>query len=375
MRIFIDTISRGCGGYINHLRGILAPGNIPKDIEIIVNCDKSLVTSIGSVDKNVIFNKENVFPVNRFVMKAWRLNALPKIIKYYSPDVVFSPSGNIEINRLKTIKYVTMSRNLQPHIASERRRLPIYTYERLRLEILHKIFNASLRRADGVIFLSNYAKEIILSKNKKIIHNIVIPHGIRESFRRPPSQKPIGKNIKILYVSDFNIYKNQWNVARAIDILKNITTKNIRLQLIGNQNGSGYKLWVSTLSKLGYPNWIEVISTVNQKFLIEYYHNADLFVFASTIENFPNIFLEAMASGLPIAYSKYRPMPDIIKNSGSQFDPLNPNSIAEAINKLLIDDDYRFQCAKKAYEIALNYSWKMTSAKTYEFIKKIAFSK
>ena len=51
------------------------------------------------------------------------------------------------------------------------------------------------------------------------------------------------------------------------------------------------------------------------------YLDADLGLFASSCENMPNILLETMGAGLPIACSNRQPMPEILKNGGEYFDP------------------------------------------------------
>ena len=54
---------------------------------------------------------------------------------------------------------------------------------------------------------------------------------------------------------------------------------------------------------------------------------AHLFVFASSCENMPNTLVEAMASGLPIACSDRGPMPEILRDGGTYFDPENEVTI------------------------------------------------
>jgi len=102
------------------------------------------------------------------------------------------------------------------------------------------------------------------------------------------------------------------------------------------------------------------------------YQECDMFIFASSVETISNILLEAMAAGRPIAYSNIRPMTDILGNDGVQFENENILSIANAIEKLLCNDNARYTYANAAYQRALNYTWTNTAKKTFAFLKAVA---
>src|SRR5690606_20771522 len=102
------------------------------------------------------------------------------------------------------------------------------------------------------------------------------------------------------------------------------------------------------------------------------YKSADAFVFASSCENMPNILLEAMAAGLPIACSDKGPMPEVLNDAGVYFDPTEVQSIYKTLKSLLDDKNKRKQLAEKAYNSVQNYSWKDCSDKTFENLSYIS---
>jgi len=106
--------------------------------------------------------------------------------------------------------------------------------------------------------------------------------------------------------------------------------------------------------------------------LPEIYHNADAFIFASSCENMPNILLEAMASGLPIACSNRGPMPEVLGNAGVYFDPEYPDQIADALTMLLKDHGLRARLAQEAYDRTGEYSWKQCARETFSFLAEVA---
>ena len=102
------------------------------------------------------------------------------------------------------------------------------------------------------------------------------------------------------------------------------------------------------------------------------YAQADAFVFASSCENLPNILLEAMATGLPIACSNRGPMPEVLGDAGVYFDPERPDEIAHAIEDLYRDTDRRAALSVKAQQKARTYSWERCASETLAFIGAIA---
>jgi len=88
----------------------------------------------------------------------------------------------------------------------------------------------------------------------------------------------------------------------------------------------------------------------------------------------PNILLEAMASGLPIACSKRGPMPEMLGNAGIYFDPEQPVEIARALDFLMDSPSLREHCASLAYQQAQRYSWERCAGETFSFLTQVAHS-
>ena len=101
------------------------------------------------------------------------------------------------------------------------------------------------------------------------------------------------------------------------------------------------------------------------------YAVADINVFASSCENMPNILLEGMASGLPIACSNRGPMPEVLGDAGVYFDPEQPDEIAEAIRTLIESSELRLEKAQAAYERAQQFSWARCADETLRFLAQI----
>ena len=105
------------------------------------------------------------------------------------------------------------------------------------------------------------------------------------------------------------------------------------------------------------------------------YHDADAFVFASSCENLPNILIEAMASGLPIASSDKGPMPEVLGEYGVYFNPESEEEMADALLRMIESTSLRDQMAQGAYARAKGFSWRQCADETLSFIADIARGK
>ncbi len=118
--------------------------------------------------------------------------------------------------------------------------------------------------------------------------------------------------------------------------------------------------------------FIHCAGEVPHRELPHIYRQADLFVYASSCENMPNILLEAMASGLPIACSNCGPMPEVLRDAGLYFNPESHEQIAAAMKELVTDPIKRAESAALAYEYANQYSWKRCAHDIFSFLADVA---
>jgi glycosyltransferase involved in cell wall biosynthesis len=290
-------------------------------------------------------------------------------------DILFVPGGSYT-GSFRPV--VTMNRNLLPFDTSERNRYG-FSLQGLRMRLLEKTQSYTYRLADGIIFLSEQAKRITeQTMDEKLPNAKIIPHGIASKFfQEPRAQKSIGDYsfehpFRFLYVSPITLYKHQWHVIKAIHSLRDEGYP-VALDLVGSiTTKKGRDLFNQSVEECDPENeWVFYHGKKNQQELLNFYHQADSFVFASSCETFGQTLLEAMASGLPIACSDCSAMTEVLHNTGSYFDPENPKSIRQALKKLLDSADFRQQLAMKAYKRAQTYSWEVCADRTFSLINEV----
>ena len=272
---------------------------------------------------------------------------------------------------------VTMSRDMLSYEPGEIERYG-FSKKRLRLIFLRYVQNQSLRLADGAIFLTRYAANVIQQSCGSLTNIAFIPHGVSEDFKKTyqisPWPKYPGRPLRCLYVSPVWEFKHQWVVVRAIEALRK-SGHDIFLTLVGGGDASAQRLLDQQLRKSAAQSiFVQQIGAVPQNDLPGYLANADFFVFASSCENMPNTLLEAMAVGLPIACSDRGPMPEVLQDGGVYFDPEDEISIASAIDRLITDETLRVSVAKRAKSLSMQYSWHRCANETWAFIAQTAES-
>lgn len=378
MILGIDASNLRRGGGITHLVEVLKAAK-PQDYgftKVIVWSGSSTLDQIKDkpwlikcyqplLDKNLVFRAY------------WQRFHLSKLARVESCDLLLVPGGSYAGS---FEPMVTMSRNMLPFEWTELRRygLSILTIKWL---ILRWVQSKTFRRAKGVIFLTQFAKDAVTQVTGSLQGQIiVIPHGMNKQFIKAPKESrkiehcSFNKPIRMLYVSIIDQYKHQWNVAKAVAELRDSGFP-LSLDLVGPSYKPALKRLFSVTKEVDPKNnFIHYSGAVKHSELNSYYHNAELFIFASSCENMPNILLEGMASGLPIISSDRGPMPEVLGDAGIYFDPENIDTIKEAIIKMIKSHSLRDTKAKASFELAQDFSWSCCANKTFDFLSKIGLN-
>jgi glycosyltransferase involved in cell wall biosynthesis len=273
---------------------------------------------------------------------------------------------------------VTMSRNLLPFEMRELRRYgwSIFT---LKMLLLRFTQSRSYRKTSGLIFLTDYVRQVVSGVAGKLSGKIcTIPHGLNPRFKQPPKlQRAItdydeANPYRVLYVSIIDQYKHQWHVAEAVATLRQQGLP-VVLDLVGPTYPPALKRLNEVIDRLDLNrDWIRYHGAIPFNELHLRYAHADLGLFASSCENMPNILLETMASGLPIACSNRGPMPEVLGNGGVYFDPESPREITSALHKLIKSPQLRSELAQISYQHSQQYSWQRCADETFEFLASCA---
>jgi glycosyltransferase involved in cell wall biosynthesis len=367
--IGIDASNLLEGGGVTHLIEVLKYSNPNYDYFdkiIIWGCEKTL----SKIEKKAwIEKKQHTFlEKNLFFRLYWKIFILKNQLIENNCSILFSPGGS-DISNYKPM--VTMCRNMLPFEVEESIRFG-FGLKTIKFFILRYFQSKTFKNSNGLIFLTEYAykkvNEIINLPNER---SVIIPHGISKSFFIKPIERSSLINnerlYKLIYVSKTDPYKHHLNVIKAVQLLiENRYT--VKLILIGPPGACSKKVDFEIKKINSTGNYIENLGAIPYDVLNKYYENADIAIFASSCENMPNILLESMASGLPIACSNKGPMPEILGNAGVYFNPDSVKEIYISLKELINSEDLRIKLSSQSFAKVHEYSWEKCTRKTFQYL-------
>jgi glycosyltransferase involved in cell wall biosynthesis len=376
MRLGIEASNLRAGGGVTHLAELLRSAQ-PEGhgfSQVIVWGGRGTMQNLPERPW-LVKSSPTGMDANRMTRALWQGRGVAAAARAAGCEILFVPGGSY----LGSFRpFVTMSRNMQPFEPRELRRHG-WSGTALRLRLLRRVQTYSFRRADGLIFLTRYARDVIapILKSARALATI-IPHGVEARFARAPrEQLPAssygqGRPFRILYVSIVNVYKHQWHVAEAVARLCAQGVP-VTLDLVGPAYPPALARLEKTLVRLGpAARCVRYHGPVAHATLPEFYAAADLCLFASSCENMPNILLEGMASGLPVACSNRGPMPEVLGSAGVYFDPEDPEDIAGAVRTLIESAELRARLARESFARAQDFSWERCADETLGFLARVA---
>lgn len=372
MIIGINAVNINSGGGIAHIENILV--NITKDF--FKNNNKIIIWVSPKVFN--ILHKSRVHDLNLVIIKKkiyffgifWKFFFLYKELKDNNCDLLYALDGLATARFKKTI---LLFQNLLPFCNYEIIKYGL-SFSTLKLICLRYFYFLSLKNSDAVIYLSKYSKLKIENQIGKAKKSIIIPHGVSKDFFLKKKKNSITNRnvINIIYISSVDLYKYQWNVVKAVQLLVEENV-NIKLHLVGPINN---KVADSLLSKACYKlnshkkNSVISYGELNKNAIIKLLKKMDAFVYASSCETFGISLLEGISSRLPVFSSNMSGLQSIFGNNYiNYFNPTDHISIYNCLKKNFINK----KKIKNINTIKLlqKFSWEKASVRTIKFMRNI----
>ena len=376
MNLAIDATTMIEGGglkYLNKLLENFSPKH-SKFKKIVVFVDSEFKPDFKICEQQIKLNflpKKAFFGVNLIF---WKIFVMRKKIYQDNCKILFALST---YNFSFFYPFVSIIHNQLPFQNNEIKRYGI-SFKTIKFLILKFLFSFFITKSSGLIFLSNYSKEEIAKKLKfKHVPNIVIPHGLDDQDNRiyfNSSNKKIfneERPFRIIYLSNFEPYKNHDAVAKAVDILRNEGLP-IEVNFVGRLFNYGKKIKRS-FEILDPLNNFLIIHGWKKKSEVEMIiKESDLMIFASSCESFGQIVLESMRWGIPIICSENGPMKEILgKVKTEYFDPMNTIDISKKIQYMFENNIEREKLSDDVYKRSLDFNWNNSIKETLSFIANV----
>lgn len=214
------------------------------------------------------------------------------------------------------------------------------------------------RRTRFTYWLYRFADKVVANSNNEaqniITHcpalkdkTLAVPNFVDLENFKPEVSHELSKPYRFVGVGRIIRTKNIDRLLEALSILKKQNI-DVIVDWYGNVNEPAYlKELQGVASTLGVNDMF--IFHGESADIASAYAQADFFVMPSLLEGYPNVLVEAMACGLPVAVSAVCEHPYIVSDdtNGYLFDPNSSQSIADAIKRLTELPRTRYEAISK----------------------------
>lgn len=275
--------------------------------------------------------------------------------------------------------------HLMPPTNSRPRIMTIYDMRRYKLPELYKkskldLFENAVKKADHFLAISEATKQDLCSVFKIRENRVdVMPlaSGIEPVFYSQQQKtetkvrlsEKLGQKIDEYFVaiSSPDSRKNIPKTVEAFELAAKDIAENTKLLIIGNLDKRDSELERKLKSKL-YKNvfWAGTVDDLRPWLVC-----SNALIFASLYEGFGIPILEAFSCGTAVITSNCSSMPEIAGDAALYVDPLNVESISQAIIKIANDRSLREKLITAGRERNKLFTWKKTAEKVVEVYKKL----
>jgi glycosyltransferase involved in cell wall biosynthesis len=236
---------------------------------------------------------------------------------------------------------------------------------------LSKAVPVAIERADVIAAVSQTTKQAIIKHYHVPEEKIaVIPCGVGPQFQRITNPELLEETRRkfylhepfILSVGTLEPRKNHLGLIKAFHQVLQKQQSPLVLAIVG---GSGwlYEETQRTVAELKLQDRVRFLGRVSDLELITLYSLADIFAFPSFFEGFGIPPLEAMACGTPVLTSNTSSLPEAAGDAALLVDPHDIHAIAQALTRLLEDEQLRESLRQNGYKQAARYTWARAAEK------------
>lgn len=232
------------------------------------------------------------------------------------------------------------------------------TAHNLRLESEYNINQKQLQRlsdevkiADVCVAASSFTKETMVENGAKAENVIVAPYGVNISSYPYKERHHEGK-VKFAFVGSYTYRKGINYLLTAAKELEE-EGYDFEVMMTGKM-----KFDEEELKKYKVKN-LHAFTNLSHEELIDFLHEADVFLFPSLCEGFAFVIIEAMSTGLPVIATTRTAGRDIIEDGKEGFviEPSNVEAIKEKMRYFINNPKECTRMGSNASEKAKTITW------------------
>lgn len=174
----------------------------------------------------------------------------------------------------------------------------------------------------------------------------------------------------ILFVGTFEPRKNLSGLINAYQLLRERVSDTPALVAVGQRGWLDHGIF-DLVDALNLSEAFLHIEDVDFNELPAIYSAANLLCLPSFYEGFGFPPLEAMACGTPVIVADRASLPEVVGSAGVYVDPDSPESIAEALERVLTDSELSHSLRQRGLERVKLFDWSETARQVLEVYQKV----
>lgn len=298
----------------------------------------------------------------------WFEFSVPRMLKKIKADLFFSPDGYLSLKTNVPSMNVFHDLNFE-HYPKDLPAIERYYYQKYFPEYAHK--------AVRIATVSEYSKKDIMNiygVNKNKVD--VVYNGANERFT--PIEDQLKKKTRaqfsqgapyFLFVGSLHPRKNLARLFPAFDKFKISDIQGIKLLIVGEK-----KWWTEPIQQayesMKHKDDVIFCGRLNPENLHHVTASALAVTYVSYFEGFGIPILEAFYCDTPVITSNITSMPEVAGDAAVLVDPLDIDSITQALRQVAGDEKLRNTMVANGRERRKMFSWQKTSERLWNSIEK-----
>lgn len=376
IRTLMDREYSGVSEYTLNLIKAILKLDSENEYKLFYNSGRDVSSRIPEFKGDNVQIIRTRYPNKIFNYLMQKTLSYPKIDKFLGVDLFWAPHINFFAFSKGCRKILTI------HDLSFLRYPEFFS---LRKNLWHYIINVRklIRKFDKIVAISENTKYDIIElgdvDNNKIE---VIYSGVGEQYRIINKNEPKYPELRrirekydlpekfILHLGTLEPRKNVRGIIQAYNKLRdrNYELRNVGLVLAGGKGWKSKDIFAAR-AKSKYRDDIKFLGYIANEEKVYLYNLAFIFIYLSFYEGFGFPPLEAMACGVPVITSSVSSLPEVVGRASLAVDPYNTGDIAEAMEKIIIDQNLKNYLIEKSRIQVKRFTWENTAKKYLNIFK------
>lgn len=234
-------------------------------------------------------------------------------------------------------------------------------------------------KADHIVAISHYTRDDLLRKLQVPESKVTaIPLAADPVFEEVPGKNRVEGTLReyglqrgfVLFVGTLEPRKNISMLLRAYARLRRKKAIEAPLVLVG-QRGWLFTEIFETIEQEGIDGHVRHLQGVGDKDLAALYHAAGVLACPSHYEGFGFPVVEAMHCGCPVIASDRASLPEVVGSAGLLLDADDEVAWADAIYRVLTDEELRSELIPAGFEQARRFTWEKTAGATLRVYEQL----